>query len=349
VKTCAVVVGLLFMLDSLRALAADSAVILMYHRFGEDDFPSTSIRLEQLDAQLSYLREHDYEVVPLARVIEALADGGSLPDRAVAITIDDAYRSVYTAAFPRFRALGMPFTIFVTTNPVDQRLPGFMTWDQMREMATAGATFGNHGAVHVSVLSQRDGEDDETRLARVEGNVVEGARRLAEEVHPLEGVFAYPYGEYDTATSNLFRRLGYVSFGQQSGPVGPLSDPRAMPRFPMAEAYGGMDQFSTKVASLPFPVERLEPWEPVTTSRRPAIEITLGASDARYAELACFVAGQGRVAVAWQEPGRRFTVAPAAPLERGRQRVNCTAPRNDGRYLWFSHQWIVRAGGQGAP
>ena len=160
----------------------------------------------------------------------------------------------------------------------------------------------------------------------------------------MENAFAYPYGEYNTATGNLLRDMGYINFGQQSGAVGPTADTRALPRFPMAEAFGGMDQFRTKVASKPLPVVRLEPWEPVTTSRLPVVEITLGEADARYGELACFIGGQGRVDVSWLEQGRRFTVGPASAFGPGRQRVNCTAPHNKGGYLWFSHQWIVQTG-----
>ena len=37
------------------AFAADHAVILMYHRFGEDQLPSTNIRLDQFDAHLKKL------------------------------------------------------------------------------------------------------------------------------------------------------------------------------------------------------------------------------------------------------------------------------------------------------
>ena len=40
-----------------QAAAADSAVILMYHRFGETQFPSTNIRLEQLNAHINELKK----------------------------------------------------------------------------------------------------------------------------------------------------------------------------------------------------------------------------------------------------------------------------------------------------
>ncbi len=330
------------LLISTSALAADSAAVLMYHRFGEDQFPSTSIRVDQFRAHLDYLKESGFTVVPLAAVHAAIRDGAPLPERAVAITIDDAYRSVYDVAFPMLREYGYPFTVFVATDPVDGGLPAYMTWDQMREMSAAGATFANHGAAHRSTIERTKGASHEAWLATVRSDIEKGAGRIAEELELLRGSFAYPYGEYTTDVGNMLQDMGYDSFGQHSGAVGPASDRRALPRYPMAESFGDMDQFRTKVASVPLPVTSVEPWEPITADTRPKITITLGETDARLGELACYVGGQGKVDVDWLQMGSRFTVGPAKPFGKGRQRVNCTAPGNDGRYLWFSHQWIIQ-------
>ncbi len=341
VKTAVVAAGLL--LVGVCAFAADEAVVLMYHRFGDDRYPSTNIRVEQIEAQLDYLVNHGFIVVPLVDVLAAAGGGGELPDRAVAITVDDAYRSVYTVGYPRFRKRGMPFTVFVATDPVDGGQADFMTWDQMREMAEHGVTFANHGATHDSVIERRGDESRSAWLARVRADVAKGARRLAEELRPLPGVFAYPYGEYDEATAVVIADLGLIAFGQHSGAIGPLSDTRALPRYPMAEAFAAMDDFAIKVASRPLPVASVTPWDPVTSSSRPSIEVTLAATDARLERLTCFVSGQGEVAVEWLEPRRRFAVAPKNDLPLGRNRVNCTAPAAEGgRFTWFSHPWVVR-------
>jgi biofilm PGA synthesis lipoprotein PgaB len=90
-----------------------------------------------------------------------------------------------------------------------------------------------------------------------------------------------------------------------------------------------------------MPVSDVEPWEPLTTDTLPRISITLADTDARLGELACYVSGQGKVEVDWQEQGKMFTVGPTTAFRKGRQRVNCTAPGIDGRYLWYSHQWVV--------
>jgi peptidoglycan/xylan/chitin deacetylase (PgdA/CDA1 family) len=322
--------------------AADSVVALMYHRFGEDKFPSTNIRVEQFEAHLQHLQSGGYTVVPLSAVVEALTENRDLPERAVVITIDDAYRSVYDVAFPRFEELGVPFTVFVATDPVDQGLPGYMSWDQMRQMAEAGATFANHGASHGSVIERLQGEDDPSRLARVKEDVEKGWRRLREELDPLPGVFAYPYGEYDLAAASLIRDMGYLAFGQQSGAIGRHSDVRALPRFPMAEAFGELPEFRTKIASLPMPVGSVEPWDPVVSTDLPNVTVTLRENDLGLDRLACFVSGQGRVEVEWVTSKTRFRVGPIKPFPVGRHRVNCTVPHQSGRFLWFSHPWIVQ-------
>jgi len=130
------------------ARAADHAVIITYHRFGENSVPSTKIRLEQLDAHIRELTSGRYNVVPLADVVRAFQTGQPLPDPTVAITVDDAYRSLYTEGWPRFRAAKLPITVFVATDSIDHNQAGFLSWDQLRELAREGVTIGSQTLSH---------------------------------------------------------------------------------------------------------------------------------------------------------------------------------------------------------
>jgi len=78
------------------ARGAESAVVFMYHRFGESRQPTTNIRLEQFEAQLAELTSGKYVVKSLAEIVTRLRAGGKLPELTVAISIDDAFLSVYT-------------------------------------------------------------------------------------------------------------------------------------------------------------------------------------------------------------------------------------------------------------
>ncbi|ROR29510.1 polysaccharide deacetylase family protein [Inmirania thermothiophila] len=330
--------------------AVADGVILLYHRFGEDRFPATSIGLGAFEAQLEHLAEGGYRVVPLAEIADAVRTGRPVPDRTVAITVDDAYRSVFDAAWPRLRARGWPFTVFVATDPVDRGLPGFMTWGQMREMAAAGVAFANHGRSHDSLL-RRPGEDEAAWRARVRAELLGAQARLEAELGVRERLFAYPYGEFDAALAGLVRGLGFVAFGQHSGPVGRWSDPRALPRFPVGSAGVGGDEFRLKVAARALPVARAEPWDPRVPqgSNPPRLRLVLApVAGPDPARLACYAGGQGAIPVR-HLGGRAFEVVARAPLPPGRARYTCTAPGADGRWYWYSHPWIIPPAPSGPP
>ncbi len=320
------------------------AVAFMYHRFGESGFPSTNVRIEQFEAHLDHLVEAGYRVRSLDWIVERLEAGEAIPDRTVAITIDDAYLSVYTEAWPRLKARDMPFTVFIATDPVDQGLAAYMNWAQVREMHEAGVAFANHSATHDYLVRRRPGERESDWRARVSADIERGQARLVERLGSAPMLFAYPYGEYDLALAGIVRALGYVAFGQHSGAIGALSDLKALPRFPMAESYAGIGEFRSKAASLALPVIEHEPRDPLITDAdaAPRLVFRLADSDARLGELACFASGAGRIPVETVDAGTRtFATRAPGPLPNGRSRYNCTAPSAEaGRFYWFSQPWL---------
>jgi peptidoglycan/xylan/chitin deacetylase (PgdA/CDA1 family) len=94
--------------------------VLMYHACEEreTDFTrglSINTTPGHFALQLDFLREY-YQVVPLAAL-----EREPLPDRAVVITFDDGFRSVYELAFPQLMARKLPATCYLTTDVLDGR------------------------------------------------------------------------------------------------------------------------------------------------------------------------------------------------------------------------------------
>jgi len=343
------VLGMLLVVASPLPATADTAphaVILQYHHFGSDTPPSTSVTLSQFDAHLAYLAENDYRVWPLQQVLERLRSGAPLPDRVVAITVDDAFISVYREAYPRLLARNWPFTVFVATRPVDQGSPAMMSWEQMREMAAHGVTFANHSLDHAHLIRRTADEDEAAWRSRVSSDILQAHRRLEQELGEVPRWFAYPYGEYDAALHALLATLGFTGFGQQSGPAGHGADFLALPRFAMSVAYASLADFATRVKSRPLPVAEATPLDPLlpVDQSRPVLRVRLRPGDYDAAALVCYVSGQGRVAPVWLDrEALQFEVRAAAPLPVGRSRYNCTAPSTQGNgYFWYSHLWIRR-------
>ncbi|MGD8348472.1 MAG: polysaccharide deacetylase family protein [Gammaproteobacteria bacterium] len=328
------------------ACAEDHAVVLMYHHVSEDTPASTSVTPAIFERHLEYLEDHGFTVMPLSSILEAVVARRPLPPNAVAITFDDAYRSVYTEAFPRLEKRGWPFTIFVNTMAVDRGYSSSLDWEQIRELARAGAEIGNHSHTHDHLVRLRDGESTDEWRHRVTRDIESAALRIEAETGTGSKLFAYPYGEYSAELEDILRKLGYYGIAQQSGAVGYLTDLLAVPRFPLAHGYDDMQRFATSVNARPLPVRELV----ATSSNRRLDEIErlrmiLDSGDFRSGQLACYSAAGKALPISVDEGEEIKIVVDVDGTGRpGRNKVNCTAPATGepGTYFWYSYQWLQR-------
>ena len=343
-KSLSVFIVLVLLFPALAVCGQDfNAVILMYHKFGEDRYPSTSVTLAQFDSHLDYLKNNGFHVLPLEEVVSAFRSQSPLPDKSIAVTVDDAYLSVYKEAYPRMKELNWPFTVFVASDGVDKGFSSYMNWDQMREMQKNGVLFANHTSTHDYLIRKKEGETTDAHVVRIRADIERCQKRLTEELGSAPMLFAYPYGEYNTDIAQLVESMGFAAFGQHSGAMGLHGNPVTLPRFPVNQHYGDVKNLRAKFHSLALPVLSIDPFEPVTADRQPVLEVNLENTDARLNELACFISGQGRTDPTWIESDKRFSIQAAKPLSKGRNRYTCTAPNQArNRYYWFSHQFVIR-------
>jgi peptidoglycan/xylan/chitin deacetylase (PgdA/CDA1 family) len=329
-RSLAVLVLMLSFLGS--AFAADHAVILMYHRFGEDLLPSTNIRLDQFDAHLEKLSNGNYSVWPLAKIVDHLQNDLPLPDRTVAITIDDAYLSVFTEAWPRLKAKGFPFTVFVATDPIDRNHRGYMSWDQLRQLQADGVGIGSQTASHPHMhLSS---------LADIDAELQNSNQRFLTELGLRPNLFAYPYGEYNLAVIERVKAADFIAgFGQNSGIAHGYDGYFELPRFAMNEKYGTMDRLTLAIDGLPLKANQILPADVVIAKNPPDFGFTLAPEIATKNQLRCFNTTYDQLQIS--RLGPRAEVRFPGPLPSGRARVNCTMPGPDGRWRWFGKQFLV--------
>ena len=315
------------------AITADSAALLMYHRFGEDKYPSTSVTLAQFEAQIEHLASGGYAVLPVPEILAAIDAGRPLPDRTVGITVDDATRSTFVEGWPRLEEAGFPLTVFVSTDAVDQGHAGVMSWDELRQLIAAGVTIGNHSAAHGHMWQSHDAEN--------RADLLHAQRRLKEELGVDAALFAYPYGEWNGAARDLVAELGFTAaFGQHSGVVAAHTDRFNLPRFALNESYGAIDRFGLIVDTVPLGARAITPADRILAENPPAIGFTVEPPLANPASLACYASG-GVTATLDHQEGGRVEVQFGGPFPAGRARLNCTAPAGGGRWHWFGLQFVA--------
>lgn len=324
---------------------ADHAVIIQYHNFGSGLAPETSVTLERFKAHLEELKKNDSAVWPLSKIISNLREGESLPDMCVAITIDDAYRSIYEKAYPLLLKYRFPATVFVATESVDMNLETYLNWEQMREMSKNGITFESHSSSHAYLIRRKKDESPADWEKRVREDITSSIERLESMLGKEVDLFAYPYGEYNPRLREIIKELDLVAFGQHSGAVWRGSDFAALPRFPVSGKYSEIESFRVKIRSFPLPVISEQPESPIIKagSKPPALRLKLKAGDYISGSIACYVSGQGKADINWiDRENNIIEVSAEDNLPEGRSRYNITALHKDGsRYYWYSHLWIT--------
>ncbi|MEK9672035.1 MAG: polysaccharide deacetylase family protein [Rhodospirillaceae bacterium] len=321
---------------SPAAEAAQSAVVVMYHRFNEPEHPTTNIRLDQFEQHLAELTSGKYTVLPLSKIVAALKAGERLPEHTVGISIDDAFASAYTFAWPRLKKAGLPFTLFVSTGPVDGKLNGIMTWDQIRELKAGGVEIGHHTVSH--------GHMADASLQLNQREVDDAKERFKAEIGSVPALFAYPYGEASADIQAMLRDKGFTAaFGQHSGVAHASLGFFYLPRFALNENFGGINRFKLAVNAMAIDVTDITPVDPlVGAANPPAMGFTVKPpAPGGIGRLTCFASNQGPTQV--ESLGDvRFEIRVSKPFLPGRTRINCTLPGPDGRWYWLGRQFYLR-------
>ena len=209
-------------------------LVLCYHALSERWPAALSTTPERFEAQLELLLRRGYRPVTFERAV--LDPPGN---RTMAVTFDDAYRSVLELARPIMDRLGVPGSVFAPTDWVGREKP--MTWDgidqwlggpheqellclgwpELRELADAGWEVGSHTCSHPRLTTV-----DDARLAAE----LRDSRAACEQGmgRPCPSI-AYPYGDVDARVIEAARAAGYevaAALPKRHGSRDPLDWPR---------------------------------------------------------------------------------------------------------------------------
>lgn len=180
---------------------------------------------------------------------EAMRD----PERkALAITFDDAYRSVPELALPVLSELGAPGTVFVPTadmgegslrawpgieewvaSPWERELTG-ASWTELRRLTDAGWEIGSHTRTHPHLVSL----DDESLRQELQGSREDCVTATGLPCRSL----AYPFGEADSRVAAAAKEAGYEAATTLAdripAPANGRPDPMLWPRLGVHQQDG---------------------------------------------------------------------------------------------------------------
>ena len=321
--------------ETLQYNPDDQGVLsIMYHRFNENKYPSTNIRMNIFLEHIDAIKNNGFEFYN-PKLFDEQFDKPK-DNKKILLTVDDAFLSFYENAWPILKKNEIPFILFVSTEPIGKR--GYMTWEQIKEIEKEKFAFiGNHSHTHEYLInfSFSDFKDDIKESIKIFNSNL--------GYNPI--FFSYPFGEYSLEQKNFIKKNFEYAFGQHSGVIDSTKDKYELPRFPINENYGKMERFNSIIKYLPLQYKNFKPEDKYVLAKNnpPSVEIKFFDNQKNIKNINCF-SNEGDN---WGNPNisvnknnvMKISFREKFTFRRGR--LNCSLNVN-GKWKWFGHQFTVQ-------
>jgi peptidoglycan/xylan/chitin deacetylase (PgdA/CDA1 family) len=234
------------------ATAADEQVsvpILLYHRFGPSVADSMTTTTKVFAAQLEWLKDHQYTVIPLKTLVNYLrGEGPAPPPKSVVIVTDDGHKTVYSDMLPLVRKYNIPVTLFIYPSCISNASYA-MTWDQLKQLQQTGLfDLQGHTFWHPNFKKDKKKMTPAEFQKDLDKQLVTSKAVLEKHFGTKVDMLAWPFGIYDKELEDAAAKAGYVvAFSIDRHNVTKGENLMTLPRYLMANADGSGKRFEAIV------------------------------------------------------------------------------------------------------
>ena len=307
----------------------------MYHRFEENKYPSTNIKIKEFINHLKILENNNFHFINPKNFEDELKNNKT--QRKILLTIDDGFLSFYQNAWPLLKKKKIPFILFVSTREVGAF--NYMTWDQIREIEKEEfVEIGNHSHTHEYLV--------EEKKDIITADIKKSMTIFQRELGKNSDFFSYPFGEYSLEFKEIIKSFKFkYAFGQHSGVMDETKDFYELPRFPINEKYGESKRFKSITKTLPFKYKKIVPEEKylLQENNPPKVKIEFYDDIKNLKSLSCY-SNEGNK---WRQSKIQFETDSMLLInisekfigERGR--INCSLRDPSGFWRWLGLQFVI--------
>jgi len=308
---------------------------IMYHRFDENKYPSTNIKLDDFKSHINLIENSEFEFISHEQFEDSIKKNNL--SKKILLTIDDGFYSFYKNAWPILKEKKIPFIIFINTETVGSN--GYMSWSQIKEISQFNFVhIGNHSHSHAYLVDKNDEE--------IKKDLQTSIKIFKEKLNHETNFFAYPFGEYKSSYKKIVQNLGFqYAFGQHSGVMDKTKDKFELPRFPINEKYGEIKRFESLLKTIPFPYRKIIPEEKYlnTNNNPPDVKIIFFKDGPDFKNITCYSNEENK----WRKSKLEFLdnnelkILLEGKFTTERGRINCSLRENTGEWRWLGVQFVV--------
>ena len=188
---------------------------------------------EVFERQMQFLHRHGYLVLAVGDLMQRLERGDALPERTVALSVDDGFACMHDVALPILQRFGHPATVYVISGyldrmarfDIDMGIPArpMLARTQLQALHAAGIEIGSHTVNHLDLRSLSP--------PALHNELVRSRHDLEDLIGAPVREFAYPRGLFNRTVQRAVRAAGYrTACATLPGPVSSHSDRLALHR-----------------------------------------------------------------------------------------------------------------------
>jgi biofilm PGA synthesis lipoprotein PgaB len=232
------------LLPAARAAAVSPGelTVLSYHEIADEAdalTPSYAVSPTSFLRQMDWLRNHGYRFVSVDDVLASHEGRRPLPEKAILVTFDDGYRSVYVHAWPVLRMFKIPAVVNVVGSWLEAKdtidfdgrprsRSAVIDMKSLREMVDSGLVeVGSHSFdLHRGIQGNPQGNQQPSGTARrwlpeekryegeaayrrrVQADLERNSDLIKRRFGRAPRVIAWPYGRYNAVTRDVALALG---------------------------------------------------------------------------------------------------------------------------------------------
>jgi biofilm PGA synthesis lipoprotein PgaB len=216
--------------------------ILSYHEIADKSQTldaTYAVTPKNFDEQMHWLMDNGYHFISVDDILKYRKNGKALPDKAVLITFDDGYQSMYANAYPVLKKYKIPSVIalvgswLLKEDKVDfsgHLIPRseFLSQKEIKEMVSSGLveiashSYASHKGVQGNpqgnlepairtrqwICEKHSYEDEKAYEKRIYDDLAENNKFLKHYTGQEPRVMVWPYGHYNIEVRKIAEKLG---------------------------------------------------------------------------------------------------------------------------------------------
>jgi peptidoglycan/xylan/chitin deacetylase (PgdA/CDA1 family) len=240
-----VLVALLLVANAAPIRAGQPFVAIGFHDVVDDagELETDGVSSDNLAQFFDWLKGSGWTAVSLDDLAAAQRGTRPLPDKAILLTVDDGYHSLYTRIFPLLKVYRYPIVATLVGSWMEEKADGtvlygdqvvprtkFISWEEAREMQASGLVeFASHSyGLHSAVQANPQGnqlpaamtwrydpatqryEDDAQYRVRVRDDLQHSRALMTAHLGHAPRALAWPFGQYTGPALEVAIELGFT-------------------------------------------------------------------------------------------------------------------------------------------